>query len=89
MTIREFLRLSTTVCKEKKQKVVLIPCFLLIIVQKLCINTNSAYSIKRNAYRIVILWLGDIRLGRSKLKVRMGFIFKKMVESYENSLKTK
>ncbi len=29
-----------------------------------------------------------MRLARSKLKVRMGFIFKKMVESYENSLET-
>ena len=27
-----------------------------------------------------------MRLARSKLKVRMGFIFKKMVESYENSM---
>lgn len=27
-----------------------------------------------------------MRLARSKLKVRMGFIFKKMIESYENSM---
>ena len=37
---------------------------------------------------IKIVKLRDILLGRSKLKVRMGFIFKKMVESYENDLKT-
>ena len=45
------------------------------------------YTVRLNLYLCTALWLSEMRLGRSKLMVRMGQAFKKMVESYENSIK--
>ena len=41
------------------------------------------YTVRLNLYLCTALWLSEIRLARTNVKVRMGFIFKKMVESYE------
>lgn len=50
-------------------------------------NTKNAQIVTVKWYLCTLLWAFLMRLGRSKLIVRVGHLIKKMVESYENSIK--
>ena len=57
----------------------------------LSLKNYAEYTVKHhktrlNSYVCTALCSFNTLLGRSKLKVRMGSIIKKMIESYENSM---